>query len=76
MADDSDDEDGSLPSKYILELAHEEAQRTVDDQIQTLNDIDTKAARILRLDVVLISIVLTGVSITLQSPINSPDSIP
>lgn len=54
----------------IVVLAREEAHRTVDNQIQTLNDIDTKAARLLRINLVLLSVILTGFSITLnlQSP--------
>lgn len=54
------------PSRDLLEIAREEAQRTVDEQNQTLNDIDTKAIQILRLNVLLIGTVLTLVSLTLQ----------
>jgi len=54
MGDDDIDE---------LEIAREEAHRTIDKQVQTLTDIDNKAARILRINLVLISIILTGVSI-------------
>ena len=60
------------PSRELLELAREEAQRTVNEQNQTLNDIDTKAIKILRLNVLLIGTLLTIVSITLQSPDQFP----
>lgn len=60
------------PSKELLELLREEAQRTVNEQVQTLNDIDTKANKILRLNVLLIGSLLTIVSITLQSPDRFP----
>jgi len=60
------------PSEDLLELAREEAQRTVDKQNQTLNDIDTKAIKILRLNVLLVGTLLTIVSITLQSPEQFP----
>lgn len=51
----------------LLAIAREEAQRTVDNQIETLNDIDSKAARILRINLVLLSIILTGLSVATNS---------
>ncbi|WP_277543834.1 hypothetical protein [Haloarcula laminariae] len=58
----SDDEDES-DDIDILQIAHDEAHRTVDNQIQTLDDIDAKAARILRLNIVLLGVILTGLSV-------------
>lgn len=61
MSDDSSD--GGDSEFDILTITREEAHRTVDQQLSTLNDIDTKAAKILRLNLLLLSIVLTGVSV-------------
>ena len=61
MSDDSSDRDDS--EFDILTIAREEAHRTVDQQMSTLNDIDTKAAKILRLNLLLLSIILTGFSV-------------
>lgn len=47
----------------LLTLAREEGQRTIDNQIETFNDIDDKAARILRMNLLVLSILLTGFSI-------------
>lgn len=47
----------------LLSVSREEAQRTVDNQIESLNDIDTKAIQIFRINIVIISIILTGVSL-------------
>ncbi|ERH13427.1 MAG: hypothetical protein J07HB67_02466 [halophilic archaeon J07HB67] len=58
-----DDSDGDDSEFDILTIAREEAHRTVDHQVSTLNDIDTKAAKILRLNLLLLSIVLTGLSV-------------
>lgn len=60
------DDNGGDNDIDITTIAREEAHRTVDNQIQTLNDIDTKAARILRINLVLLSITLTGFSITIN----------
>lgn len=48
----------------LLELLREEAHRTVDHQVETLDDIDSKVARILRINLLILGIILTGVSIT------------
>ena len=47
----------------LLQLAREEGQRTIDYQIEAFDDIDDKAARILRLNLLVLSILLTGLSI-------------
>lgn len=59
--DKDDDELWERPSSLII--AREEAHRVVDNQIKTLNDIDAKAGRILRINLLLIGILLTGLSI-------------
>ncbi|MEZ3116196.1 hypothetical protein RYH80_09750 [Halobaculum sp. MBLA0147] len=60
----ADESDGSSDTEIdILEIAREEAHRTIDQQVSTLNDIDTKAAKILRLNLILLSISLTGFSV-------------
>jgi hypothetical protein len=62
-ANDSSDTDRSESEIDLLEIAREEAHRTVDYQVETLNDIDTKAAKVLRLNLLLLGIVLTGLSL-------------
>jgi hypothetical protein len=51
----------------IVEISRQEAQRTLDNQFRTLSDIDDKAARILRINLILLGIVLTGISIATDS---------
>lgn len=68
MSDDGDTEGGV----DVLRISREEAQRTLDNQLQTLSDIDDKAARILRINLVLLSIILTGVSIAANSDGSPP----
>lgn len=72
MDDDSSDEDRS--ELDVLAVAREEAHRTIDQQVSTLNDIDTKAAKILRLNLLLLSIVLTGFSVIGASGTEQPVS--
>ena len=43
--------------------ATEEARKTIDHQIQSLDDMDSKAVRILRLNVLVLGLLLTGLSI-------------
>lgn len=73
--DDGDGQDTASEDPDILVIAREEAHRVVDSQIQTLNDIDAKAARILRLNLVLIGILLTGLSIARPDSASSPTLI-
>lgn len=54
-----------------LSELRDEARETVDAQRETLNDIDTKASRILRLNVALIGILVSVLSIATQI---GPDS--
>lgn len=50
-----------LPDE-IIQGTREEARRTLQKQLQTLDDIDNKAIRILRVNLIIISIILTVVS--------------
>lgn len=67
MVDDSDEVD-------ITKIAREEAHRTVDHQVQTLNDIDSKVARILRINLVVLGIILTGISLT-SGPVGAQENV-
>jgi len=51
----------------VLPILREEAQRTVEQQVSTLNDIDTKASRILRINIVLLGLLVTGLSYISQA---------
>lgn len=48
-------------------VSREEARRTLEEQLRVLEDIDTKAVKVLRVNVVLIGLVLTTVSITVRA---------
>lgn len=63
MGGDSDERSPEFDTVDLLELAREEGHRTIDKQIQTFDDIDDKAARTLRLNLVVLSILLTGFSV-------------
>jgi len=58
-------------NKQSLQLAREEGRETITEQVQNLRDIDQKAARILRLNLIIISLTPTVLSIIFQSD-NSP----
>ena len=58
-----EDTEAGIDRAELLEITREEAHRTIDKQIETLEDIDEKASQILRLNLLLLSIVLTGFSI-------------
>ncbi|SDL08275.1 hypothetical protein [Natronorubrum texcoconense] len=60
----NDDFDGDPETATIL---RKEARNTLDHQIDALDDIDEKAARILRLNVLLIGIVLSALSLAAQT---------
>ena len=53
-------------SKAVHQLRLE-AQRTIDKQVSALGDIDSKAIRILRVNVLLIGLILTALSFTSQA---------
>ena len=60
-----DDERDNDPNPLIVSRV--EARATLDHQIETLADIDTKASKILRLNVALLSILLLGTSVLAKS---------
>lgn len=72
-----DEEDGRTPStgtRVTVErppdltgVSREEARRTLEEQLRVLEDIDTKAVKVLRVNVVLVGLVLTTVSIAVRT---------
>ena len=66
LREELDSIDYSGDDRVLTEL-RAEARETVDAQQATLDDIDTKASRILRLNIVLIGILVSGVSIAAQT---------
>ena len=62
-----DEEAGDAES--ALAITREEARDTLERQLDTLDDIDTKAAKILRLNVVVVGALLTVVSITVDADV-------
>lgn len=59
-----DDTENSWTEEFDLDLvALEEGRRTIDKQNEILNNIDDKAARILRVNLVIVGLILTGLSI-------------
>lgn len=59
-----DDDGPSSPEEFDLDLvALEEGRRTIDKQNEILNNIDDKAARILRINLVIVGLILTGLSV-------------
>lgn len=60
-----DDDAGSTSTEeFDLDLvALEEGRRTIDKQNEILNNIDDKAARILRINLVIVGLILTGLSV-------------
>lgn len=51
-----------------LEKGVAEARETLDTQIENLNDIDTKAIRILRINVLLIGLILSALTFSANNP--------
>lgn len=66
MTDDRED----VPNFDALCKACEEGRETLDHQIASLRNIDDKAVRILRANILFIGLVLTAVSITVRSSID------
>lgn len=60
-------DEANLDEQDLLDIGREEARQTLDHQIRTLNDIDTKASKILRLNVALLSLLLMGASVLANS---------
>lgn len=73
MTENEPDENSSGTDHETLEILREEAHRTIDRQRQTMNDIDTKAVKILRLNLVVVSLTLTGVSFL--ATVNNPSFV-
>lgn len=57
----------SSPDEKSLEIARDEAKQTLTEQINTLNDIDSKAQKILRLNILLTSLILAAVSFIVEN---------
>jgi len=65
LKEELEDVDFDGDPEQLVEL-RSEARETVDAQRETLNDIDTKASKILRLNVALIGILISVLSIAIQ----------
>lgn len=57
------DFDGNV--EFLDEIRHE-AHRTVDKQIATINDVDTKASKLLRLNLLILGLIVSALSIGTQ----------
>lgn len=69
--------DESTPADHDLEslrLAQSEARAVLDHQIQTISDVDDKAAKTFRLDVILLGLLVTAASFVAQ--VNSVELSP
>lgn len=64
-------DNGDGPSFDALSKTCEEGRKTLDHQIASLRNIDDKAIRILRANILFIGLVLTSLSITVQSSIDA-----
>lgn len=67
--EESPSEDDPLAEHDIeaLRLTHDEARSVLNHQIQTFNDVDSKAARTFRLDAILLGLLLTAASLVVQA---------
>lgn len=74
MTEDSEESPDDVDLELLRELRNE-ARETVDQQIDTSDDIDTKASRILRLNVLLISALLTVVSLSVRADFLSANDV-
>jgi hypothetical protein len=59
-----------------LRTLRSEADLTVGRQLATLTDIDDKASRMLRLNVLLVGVVVSGLSIASQLGVDSGHGVP
>lgn len=66
----SDDDDTSMRDEGAMEMAHEELKVTFEYQVQRLREIDGKAIEILKANLLLIGIVVTGGSILIQTDLD------
>lgn len=65
MADVPEDEHEERIAR--AQLAREEARQTIDEQTATLSDIDEKSIQIFRINLIVASILVTGLSIAISS---------
>jgi hypothetical protein len=63
MVSDDEIDRQEIVETELLRIVREEAHRTTDEQVSTLADIDNKAVRILRSNLLILSILLTGFSV-------------
>ncbi|ELY41177.1 hypothetical protein [Natronorubrum sulfidifaciens] len=56
-------------------LAREEARETINEQTQTISDIDEKAIQIFRINIVVASILMTGLSIAVSNDLASVSTL-
>lgn len=73
--DDGEDDDEAEwvdVSTNALELKYEEAKRVHEYQLESIRDIDDKAAHTLRILVVLLGLLVTAVSIAARALVNEP----
>ena len=69
--DSSDDGDGDAAADRNRELALEEARTTFDYQVERLREIDAKAIEILKANLLIIGVFVTGLSIVGQADIDA-----
>lgn len=70
------DESSAIEDEFDLDIvALEEARRTIDKQNEVLNNIDDKAARILRINLVIVGLLTTGLSISIGDGTSQSDSV-
>lgn len=63
-------------SAYALTLLRSEADRTVERQLDAFRDVDTKASRMLRLNVLLVGVIVSTLSIASQLGSSSEAGVP
>ncbi|WP_128477328.1 hypothetical protein [Halorussus pelagicus] len=69
---ESDDSSNKSPSIAVLENVTEESEKSLEYQLETLADIDDKAIRVYRANILFLSIVIGVVSIAVK---NEPTSV-
>lgn len=77
MTNDDSDEEDSLNGANLELLRHlrNEARETVDQQISVSDDIDNKASQLLRINVLIVSAILTIVSISVRTDLLTIDDV-
>lgn len=71
-----DDDAATLdsPGRDVLAVSRVEARETIDHQLATIDDIDSKAIRILRVNALLAGLVLTGASVVVRSGVGASEA--